>query len=69
MRFILGAIMAAAIAGVAFVQPAEARCFSNGFETTCVHRGPMMGYGWGGDGYRHRDFDRGFDRPIYRDWY
>jgi len=67
MRFILGAIMAAAIAGVAFVQPAEARCFSNGFETTCVHHGPMMGYGWGG--YRHRDFDRGFDRPIYRDWY
>jgi hypothetical protein len=63
MRFILGAIMAAVIAGVAFVQPAEARCFWNGFETVCVHRSnPMWGYG-----YRH--FHRDFDRPIYRDWY
>jgi hypothetical protein len=56
--------MAAAIAGVAFVQPAEARCFTNGFETTCVRHGPMYG-DWG---YRHH-FYRDFDRPIYRDWY
>ena len=63
MRFILGAIMAAALAGVAFVQPAEARCFWNGFETVCVrHSGPMFGYD------RHH-FYRDFDRPIYRDWY
>ena len=61
MKFILGAIMAAAIAGVAFVQPAEARCFTNGFEATCVHHGPM--FGWG-----HRPWHRSFDRPIYRDW-
>jgi hypothetical protein len=66
MRFILGAIMAAAVAGIAFVQPAEARCFWNGFETVCVrHADPMFGP-------RHfdRDFDRGFARPhFYRDWY
>ena len=44
MRYILGAIAAAAIAGVAFVQPAEARCFWNGFETVCVHHNyPMWG--------------------------
>jgi hypothetical protein len=55
--------MAAAIAGVAFVQPAEARCFWNGFETVCVHHGSPM---WGGYGYRY--FHRDFDRPIYRDW-
>jgi hypothetical protein len=63
MRFILGTIMAAAIAGVAFVQPAEARCFWNGFETVCVRHGSPM---WGGYGYRY--FHRDFDRPIYRDW-
>ena len=64
MRFVLGAIMAAAIAGVAFVQPAEARCFWNGFETVCVHHSYPM-YGWGG----YRSYHRDFDRPIYRDWY
>ena len=64
MRYILGALTAAAIAGVAFVQPAEARCFWNGMETVCVrHSGPMYG-DWG---YRHR-FYRDFDRPVYRDW-
>jgi hypothetical protein len=31
MRFILGVLIAVAIAGVAFVQPAEARCFWSGF--------------------------------------
>ena len=64
MRYILGAIVAAAITGVAFVQPAEARCFWNGFETVCVHHSYPM---WGG-GYRpyHRDFDR---PHFYRDWY
>ena len=65
MRFILGALAAVAIAGVAFVQPAEARCFWNGFETVCVH------HGFGPEGfYRHhmyRDWDR--DRPYYRSWY
>ena len=64
MRFILGAIMAAAIAGVAFVQPAEARCFWNGFETVCVH---TQHYGF--DRPYIRDFDRPyvrhFDRPYW----
>ena len=66
MRYILGAMMAAAIAGAAFVQPAEARCFTNGFETTCVRHGPMYG-DWG---YRHhfyRDgfYGGGFERPYW----
>jgi hypothetical protein len=70
MRYILGAIMAAAIAGAAFVQPAEARCFPDGFGgVTCVRHGPMYGGGTYGDwGYRHhayRGFDRGFDRPYW----
>jgi hypothetical protein len=59
MRFVVGAIMAAAIAGVAFVQPAEARCFWNGFETVCVHRHHF--------GFFHRPFFayRSFDRPYW----
>jgi hypothetical protein len=57
MRFMLGTIMAAAIAGMAFVQPAEARCFSDGVGVTCVRHGPMYGYG-----YRNH-FYRDFDRP------
>ncbi len=64
MRYILGAIVAAAITGVAFVQPAEARCFWNGFETVCVHHNYPM---WGG---AYRPYHRDFDRPhFYRDWY
>ncbi len=63
MRFILGTLAAVAIAGVAFVQPAEARCFWNGFETVCVHHG-FGPYGF----YRHHMY-RDFDRPYYRDWY
>jgi hypothetical protein len=51
------------------VQPAEARCFWNGFETVCVrHADPMFG-----PRHFYRDFDRGdrgFARPhFYRDWY
>ena len=60
MRFILGALMAVAMTGIAFVQPAEARCFWNGFETVCVHRhhfGFDRPYGWDRR-YFHRDFDR-----------
>lgn len=62
MKFVLGAFAAAVIAGVAFVQPAEARCFWNGFAMECFHSNP---YFWG-----HRHFYRDFDRPhFYRDWY
>jgi len=63
MKVILGGLGAVAIAGVAFVQPAEARCFWNGFETVCVHHG-FGPYGF----YRHHMY-RNFDRPYYRDWY
>jgi hypothetical protein len=59
MRFVLGAVAAALLAGAAFVQPAEARCFWNGFAMQC-ERSPLF--------YVHRHFDRDFDRPIYRDW-
>jgi hypothetical protein len=52
MKFILGAVAAAVIAGAAFVQPAEARCFWNGFETVCV---------------QHHGMYRDFDRPYWRD--
>ena len=62
MRFILGALAAVAIAGVAFVQPAEARCFWNGFETVCVHHG--FGGGFGPGFYRHHMY-RDFDRPYW----
>jgi hypothetical protein len=61
--------MAAAVASVAFVQPAEARCFWNGFETVCVRHGPPMfgprHYYQDSDRYRDRDFDR---PHFYRDW-
>ena len=62
MKIVLGALTAVALlTGIAASQPAEARCFWNGFETVCVHHSyPMNG------GYRH--FYRDFDRPIYRDW-
>jgi hypothetical protein len=52
MKFVLGAIAAAVITGAAFVQPAEARCFWNGFETVCIH---------------HQGMYRDFDRPYWRD--
>ena len=65
MKVIFGAVAAAMLVGAVWAQPAEARCFWNGFETVCVHHsGPMYG-DWG---YRHH-FYRDFDRPIYRDWY
>jgi hypothetical protein len=62
MKFVLGAVAAALLAGAAFVQPAEARCFWNGFAMECFHSGPH---------YWHRHFYRDWDGPrvIYRDWY
>jgi hypothetical protein len=60
MKFVLGAVAAALLAGAAFVQPAEARCFWNGFETVCVHHNyPMFGY--------REHFHRDFDRPYWWD--
>jgi len=64
VKFVFGTLAAAVIAGVAFVQPAQARCFWNGFETVCVH-------------HMYRDYVyRDYDRPYWRhhfwrdyDWY
>jgi hypothetical protein len=59
MRFILGALAAAVIAGVAFVQPAEARCFWNGFEVVCT---PRHHFGF----YRpHYYIEPALDRPYW----
>jgi hypothetical protein len=65
MRIMLSAFAALSLlAGIAALQPAEARCFPDGGGVTCVRPAvPMFGYG-----YRHY-FYRDFDRPIYRDWY
>jgi hypothetical protein len=53
MKFILSALAAVALlVGVAASQPAEARCFWNGFALECYH--PHFGY-W------HRPF---WDRPY-----
>ena len=68
MRFVLGAVAAALLAGVAFVQPAEARCFWNGFAMECDRPAPY----WGERHHFYRDYDR-FDRPAFiyreRNWY
>jgi hypothetical protein len=62
MRFVLGAIAAVVLAGAAFVQPAEARCFWNGFAMECYRSGPHY--------WHERHVYRDFDRPhFYRDWY
>ena len=37
MKTLLGATAGLAIIGFAFVQPAEARCYWNGYEQVCVH--------------------------------
>ena len=57
MRFILGALAAVTLlVGVAASQPADARCFWNGFAMQCFHR-PHF-YGW-----HHRYWDEG---PYWR---
>jgi hypothetical protein len=65
MKYVLGAVAAALLVGATFVQPAEARCFWNGFAMECFHSNP---YGW----HRHH-FYRDFDRPAFmyreRGWY
>jgi len=60
MRIILGALAAVALfAGVAASQPAEARCFWNGYAMECFHH-PHYGY------WHHRNW--GWDRPYHRHW-
>lgn len=59
MKYVLGAVAAALMVGAVFAQPAEARCFWNGFATVCTHHywhpyrhfyggGFYRPYGWGG---------------------
>ena len=54
MRYVLGAVAAALMVGAVFAQPAEARCFFNGFETVCVHHSwhPWHRHFYGGGFYR-----------------
>ena len=63
MKLLLGALAAVVVASVAFVQPAEARCFWNGFGWQC-NNGPQWDRGW------HRGWDHGYrQHPHYwRDW-
>jgi hypothetical protein len=65
MKFILGMLMAVAMTALAFVQPAEARCFWNGFETVCVHR-QHFGFVRPYYGFDRPFFHRDFDRPYWR---
>ena len=37
MRFVLGVLTAAMLAGAVWTQPAEARCWSNGYVVQCWH--------------------------------
>ena len=62
MKLVLGALAAFAIAGLAFMQPAEARCFWNGFETVCVHHSHPFMYG---ERHFYRGYDWGYDRPHW----
>ena len=57
MRFILGALAAVTmLVGVAASQPAEARCYWDGFAMQCFHRPHFYGF------HREGPF---WDRPAY----
>jgi len=56
MKYILSALAAVTLlVGIGASQPAEARCFWNGFGWECVHHGPWWGH-------RHHAF---FHRPYW----
>jgi hypothetical protein len=47
MKFILSALAAVTLlVGIAATQPAEARCFWNGFGWQCYHLYHHWGWGW-----------------------
>jgi len=54
MKVILGSLAAAMLFGAVWAQPAEARCFWNGFATVCTH------HYWGGPWHRHYGWYRGW---------
>ena len=57
MKVVLGALAAVTLlAGVAASQPAEARCFWNGYAMECYR--PFHSHWW----WHHHE------RPYYRDW-
>ena len=69
MKFLVGAVAAAAVlVGVAASQPAEARCFWNGFAWECWHHPRHFGWGhdraWDRWGWDHHPWD--WDRPHWR---
>ena len=56
MRYVLGALAAGTLlAGVAASQPAEARCYWNGWGWNCWQPGHHYGNGW-------------YHRHHWRDW-
>lgn len=58
MRLVLGALAAVTLlVGVAASQPADARCFWNGFAMQCFR--PSHPHFW---------WRRHFNRPFVRDW-
>ena len=73
MKYIVGALAGVTLlAGVAASQPAEARCFWDGFNQVCVqrhHHGMNRPHAFYRDFDRpYRDFDRSyrdFDRPTW----
>jgi hypothetical protein len=59
MKYILSALAAVTLlVGVAASQPAEARCFWNGWGWSCVHRGFHPGWGWNRPWGWHRPWHR-----------
>ncbi len=59
MKIILGALAAVTLlVGVAASQPAEARCFWNGFAMECYHHPRFFGYEpWRFRHHVYRDYD------------
>jgi hypothetical protein len=68
MKVVLGTLAAAMLVGAVWAQPAEARCFWNGYATVCTHHGYGYGNSWRGDGWRHHGWDRGWHRGWDRGW-
>ena len=63
MKLVIGALAAVTLlVGVAASQPAEARCFWDGFAWQCFHRPHHY---WR---ERHWGWDRGWDRPHFYGW-
>ena len=65
MKYVLSALAAVTLlVGIAASQPAEARCFWNGWGWSCVHAGP--GWGWNRPWGWHRPW--GWNRPWGPGW-